>query len=116
MARKNDRYITGLDIGTHKVCAIIAEAMDDRRLNVVGAAHTESMGAATTSDETKFAACDVRSMLLSSAAPVVRVRSTRSAGPFCTGGALAPLEAHAERHSAARPAASERGVLDMRSY
>ena len=42
MARKNDRYITGLDIGTHKVCAIIAEAMDDRRLNVVGAAHTES--------------------------------------------------------------------------
>ena len=39
MARKNDRYITGLDIGTHKVCAIIAEAMDDRRLNVVGAAH-----------------------------------------------------------------------------
>ena len=44
MARKNDRYITGLDIGTHKVCAIIAEAMDDRRLNVVGAAHTESKG------------------------------------------------------------------------
>lgn len=44
MARKKTRHITGLDIGTHKVCAIIAEVTDEGRLNVVGAAQTESKG------------------------------------------------------------------------
>ncbi len=25
MAKKKDRYVVGLDIGTHKICAIVAE-------------------------------------------------------------------------------------------
>jgi cell division protein FtsA len=44
MAKKKDRYIFGLDIGTHKVCAIVAEITDEGRLDVIGIGQTESKG------------------------------------------------------------------------
>ena len=31
MAKKKDRYVIGLDIGTHKVCAIVAEVTEEAR-------------------------------------------------------------------------------------
>lgn len=44
MSKKKDRYIVGLDIGTHKVCAIVAEITDEGRLDVIGIGQTESKG------------------------------------------------------------------------
>ena len=44
MAKKKDRYIVGLDIGTHKICAIVAEITDEGRLDVIGIGQTESKG------------------------------------------------------------------------
>ena len=46
LAKKKDRYIVGLDIGTHKVCAIVAEITEEGRLDVIGIGQTESQGAA----------------------------------------------------------------------
>jgi cell division protein FtsA len=44
MAKKKDRYIIGLDIGTHKVCAIVAEITEEGRLDIIGIGQTESKG------------------------------------------------------------------------
>jgi cell division protein FtsA len=44
MAKKKDRYIVGLDIGTQKVCAIVAEITDEGRLDVIGIGQSESKG------------------------------------------------------------------------
>ena len=34
MAKKKDRYVGGLDIGTHKICAIVAEITDEGRVHL----------------------------------------------------------------------------------
>jgi cell division protein FtsA len=44
LAKKKDRYVVGLDIGTHKVCAIVAEITDEGRLDVIGIGQQESRG------------------------------------------------------------------------
>ena len=44
MARKKDQYVVGLDIGTHKVCAIVAQITDEGRLDVIGIGQAESKG------------------------------------------------------------------------
>jgi cell division protein FtsA len=44
VAKKKDRYVIGLDIGTHKVCAIVAEVTEEGRLDVIGIGQTESKG------------------------------------------------------------------------
>src|SRR5262245_52177067 len=44
MAKKKDRYIVGLDIGTHKICAIVAELTDEGRLDVIGIGQSDSKG------------------------------------------------------------------------
>jgi cell division protein FtsA len=44
VAKKKDRYIVGLDIGTHKVCAIVAEITEEGRLDIIGIGQTESKG------------------------------------------------------------------------
>ena len=44
MAKKKDRYIVGLDIGTHKICAIVAEITEEGRLDVIGIGQAESKG------------------------------------------------------------------------
>jgi cell division protein FtsA len=44
VAKKKDRYIFGLDIGTHKICAIVAEIMDEGRLDIIGIGQAESKG------------------------------------------------------------------------
>jgi cell division septal protein FtsQ len=44
LAKKKDRYIVGLDVGTHKICAIVAELTDEGRLDVIGIGQTESKG------------------------------------------------------------------------
>ena len=44
MSKKKDRYVVGLDIGTHKVCAIVAQITDEGRLDVIGIGQTESKG------------------------------------------------------------------------
>ena len=44
MARKKDQFVVGLDIGTHKVCAIVAQITDEGRLDVIGIGQTESRG------------------------------------------------------------------------
>ena len=44
MGKKKDRYVVGLDVGTHKICAIVAEVTDDSRLDVIGIGQTESKG------------------------------------------------------------------------
>lgn len=44
MAKKKDRYIVGLDIGTQKVCAIVAEITDEGRLDIIGIGQAESKG------------------------------------------------------------------------
>jgi cell division protein FtsA len=41
---KKERYVVGLDIGTHKVCAIVAEVTEEGRLDVVGTGQIESKG------------------------------------------------------------------------
>ena len=38
LAKKKDRYIVGLDVGTHKICAIVAELTEEGRLDVIGRA------------------------------------------------------------------------------
>jgi cell division protein FtsA len=43
VARK-DRYLAGLDVGTSKIAAIIAEAMDDGELEIIGIGVAESKG------------------------------------------------------------------------
>jgi cell division protein FtsA len=44
VAKKKDRYIVGLDVGTHKICAIVAEIGDEGRLDVIGIGQAESKG------------------------------------------------------------------------
>jgi cell division protein FtsA len=44
VAKKKDRYIVGLDIGTHKVGAIVAENTEEGRLDVIGIGQAESKG------------------------------------------------------------------------
>jgi cell division protein FtsA len=44
LAKKKDRYVVGLDIGTHKICAIVAEITDEGRLDVIGIGQAESKG------------------------------------------------------------------------
>ncbi len=44
LAKKKDRYIVGLDVGTHKICAIVAELTDEGRLDVIGIGQAESRG------------------------------------------------------------------------
>ena len=44
MSKKKDRYIVGLDIGTHKICAIVAEITEEGRLDVIGIGQAESKG------------------------------------------------------------------------
>ncbi|MBN2371239.1 MAG: cell division protein FtsA [Vicinamibacteria bacterium] len=44
MAKKKDRYVVGLDIGTHKICAIVAEVSDEGRLDIIGFGQAESKG------------------------------------------------------------------------
>src|SRR5262249_32687614 len=44
LSKKKDRYVVGLDIGTHKVCAIVAEITDEGRLDVIGIGQAESKG------------------------------------------------------------------------
>src|SRR5262249_16107285 len=44
VAKKKDRYVVGLDVGTHKVCAIVAEITDEGRLDVIGIGQAESKG------------------------------------------------------------------------
>jgi cell division protein FtsA len=44
VAKKKERYVVGLDVGTHKVCAIVAEMTDEGRLDVIGIGQAESKG------------------------------------------------------------------------
>ena len=44
MAKKKERYVVGLDVGTHKVCAIVAEITEEGRLDVIGIGQAESKG------------------------------------------------------------------------
>jgi cell division protein FtsA len=44
VSKKKDKYVVGLDIGTHKVCAIVAQITDEGRLDVIGIGQTESKG------------------------------------------------------------------------
>ncbi|HXV60091.1 MAG TPA: cell division protein FtsA [Vicinamibacteria bacterium] len=44
MLNKRDRYIVGLDIGTTKVTAIVAEITEEGRVDVIGIGSTESKG------------------------------------------------------------------------
>jgi cell division protein FtsA len=41
---RKDRYLVGLDVGTSKVCAIVAELVDDNGLDIVGIGVAESRG------------------------------------------------------------------------
>ena len=41
---KQNKYYTALDIGTSKICAIIAEQKDNNKLNIIGFAETDSEG------------------------------------------------------------------------
>jgi cell division protein FtsA len=41
---RRDRYLAGLDVGTSKIAAIIAEAMDDGALEIIGIGVAESKG------------------------------------------------------------------------
>ncbi|HKY32756.1 MAG TPA: cell division protein FtsA [Candidatus Polarisedimenticolia bacterium] len=44
MVRKNDRFVVGLDIGTTKICCVIAEKKEDGGLDVVGIGRSASRG------------------------------------------------------------------------
>lgn len=44
MARKNDRFVAGLDIGTTKICCVIAEKTDDGGLDIIGIGRSASRG------------------------------------------------------------------------
>ena len=41
---KRDQILVGLDIGTTKICAIVAEITDDGALNVIGVGASPSRG------------------------------------------------------------------------
>ena len=44
MADKSKQYFTALDIGTSKICAIVAEKSDNNKLKIIGFSETESEG------------------------------------------------------------------------
>ncbi|HZI93320.1 MAG TPA: cell division protein FtsA [Patescibacteria group bacterium] len=44
MARRNDRFIVGLDIGTTKICCVIAEKKEDGGLDIIGIGRSASRG------------------------------------------------------------------------
>ena len=44
MARRNDRFIVGLDIGTTKICCVIAEKKEDGDLDIIGIGRSASRG------------------------------------------------------------------------
>lgn len=44
MARKNDRFVAGLDIGTTKICCVIAEKTDGGGLDIIGIGRSASRG------------------------------------------------------------------------
>ena len=44
MARKKRKYITGLDIGTTKICAIVGQIDEDGQLTVLGVGSNPSLG------------------------------------------------------------------------
>jgi len=44
MPRKNDRFVVGLDIGTTKICCVIAEKKDDGDLDIIGIGRSTSRG------------------------------------------------------------------------
>jgi cell division protein FtsA len=44
LAKKRDRYVVGLDVGTHKVCAIVAEITEEGRLDIIGIGQIDSRG------------------------------------------------------------------------
>lgn len=44
MADKSKQYFTALDIGTSKICAIVAEKTDNNKLKIIGFSETESEG------------------------------------------------------------------------
>ncbi len=39
---KKDRYIVGLDIGTSKICVLVAEIRDDGAIDIIGMGNSES--------------------------------------------------------------------------
>ncbi len=41
---KKDRYIVGLDIGTSKICILVAEIRDDGAIDIIGMGNSESKG------------------------------------------------------------------------
>ena len=44
MARRNDRFVVGLDIGTTKICCVIAEKKEDGGLDIIGIGRSASRG------------------------------------------------------------------------
>ena len=44
MSRENKEIIVGLDIGTTKVVALVAEVSPDERLNIIGMGSQDSRG------------------------------------------------------------------------
>jgi cell division protein FtsA len=44
MSKENKNLVVGLDIGTSKVVAIVAELLPDNRLNIIGMGGHESKG------------------------------------------------------------------------
>ncbi|MCS6992044.1 MAG: cell division protein FtsA [Chitinophagales bacterium] len=40
----SERFVVGLDIGTTKICAIVAQRTADRKLRILGMGHAESLG------------------------------------------------------------------------
>jgi len=44
MSRESKELIVGLDIGTSKIVAIVAEILDEGQLNIVGMGHSASRG------------------------------------------------------------------------
>ena len=42
--KKEKKYYTALDIGTSKICAIVAEKTDNNKLKIIGFSETESEG------------------------------------------------------------------------
>ena len=44
MSRDNKDLVVGLDIGTHKICTIVAEMTEEGRLDVIGIGQAESKG------------------------------------------------------------------------
>ena len=44
MARRNDRFVVGLDIGTTKICCVIAEKQGDGGLDIIGIGRSASRG------------------------------------------------------------------------